>query len=663
MQDICCKLSRLAAVVVAILLSCEVFAQTTFPTVYVSTGAGQQILAIDGSSGTITGVCNVSFVPEDVVIGPDGNLYIANTTGNKIFRMSPTPFPAGNCTPEQIYDSTSSTCTDVNNNPLQCPTGPEGPSFLHINTLDLYFNTHGSSQGVWKIAAIANSGASSCTNVNGCAIQVLGPLAAGASGEGLDFDIFGNLLAVDQADNTVFRSVVNNGLFGPATALVTSSLSSPFGVALNTCGDVLVATGKSVNRYSSTTGALLDSLNFSGNNKPKFLEVDSADRLYVVTAQDESGKGGTVARFDPGSGNLNSCNLATTKNSPGFTKGFSLALNPNLVPGLATGNALGLGISASDVQIGPLPISSTPQLFSFGAQHTFSVSCSQVAIPFTMTVTALKSRPTDAQNAEVTFSPSSVDPTIPVWPAVTSPQCPVQIPDPVCVHYGSDHGDCIQYAETTDVDPTLACPGGFTFKVGYFAADFLADPGGAHSTGTGRTDQYTDCQSQDFYATAGPGLDSGGRLSGSNSKHVVFSSGLTFNGTITLNSPISSCQPTSICNPQFNAGQNINVKFSLTDATGGAITNATEQLSILLVQHTPKGAKQPIIDMVPQTVVATKNSAVANFFVPNSSGQYSYNDDSSAFSPTFAKGTVAIYQFNIWGNGAPPFSFNVTVLF
>jgi VCBS repeat-containing protein len=61
-------------------------------------------------------------------------------------------------------------------------------------------------------------------------------------------------------------------------------------------------------------------------------------------------------------------------------------------------------------------------------------------------------------------------------------------------------------------------------------------------------------------------------------------------------------------------------------------------------------------------VVATPSPATLNFFVPNSSGQYSYNVDSSAFDK-LPKGTTATYQFTIWGNGATPFSFFTTGTF
>jgi hypothetical protein len=197
------------------------------------------------------------------------------------------------------------------------------------------------------------------------------------------------------------------------------------------------------------------------------------------------------------------------------------------------------------------------------------------------------------------------------------------------------------------------------FKAAFFSAESIHDPGGAHSSGTTSTDAYTDCQSQDFYATAAPGLDSGISTRGSNSKHVAFNSDFTFqNTTFVLTSPVSSCSPAGNCNPQFNAGQDIAVKFNLSSPSG-PVANATEQLSVLRVQHTTNGVATN--EMVPQTVVS-RNGATLNFFIPNSSGHYHYDLDSSAFDP-LPSGTTAVYQFNIWGNGFQPFMFNVNVVF
>ncbi|HEX8924935.1 MAG TPA: hypothetical protein VF786_04045, partial [Terriglobales bacterium] len=580
-------------------------------------------------------------------------LYIADTTGNKIWRMGttlPAPAsPAASCGATPVYDASSSTCTS-GGNATTCPTGPEGPSFLRVNTIDLYFNTHGTNTGVWKIAGIASASSNCGTN---CPVaQVVPTFGASASGEGTEFDIFGNLLAVDSADNQVLRATAP--AFSSTQPFITTNLSSPFGVALNTCGDILVASGKYVNRYNSSNGAFIDRLTVGGNNYPRFLEVDAANRIFLTTAADETGKNATIWRFDPANAGTN--NAVTSCALPSYTLVWTQALSTKTNLGLLGNNALGLGLAPSTFAISQTlsAANNYSATFNFGGQHSFSVTCTNptgVSIP--MTVTALRSRPTDSTSPEVTFSPANP------WPAATTTQCPALINTPVCTHYGSLHGFCTQYVETTvPADPSTVC-GNFQFKIGFFSAEFFSTPGGAHTSGTNATDPFTDCQSQDFYATAGPGLDTGTRLDGSNSKHVVFNSGLTFQNTVlTLTSPVSSCGTSGNCNPQFNAGQNIAVKFNLSFANGTAISTATEQLSVILVQTTFKGVTTTV--MQPQTVVSTKNSSTLNFFNANSSGQYSYNLDSSAFTQ-LKKGTLATYQFNIWGNGFQPYMFPVNV--
>ena len=660
--------------------------------VYVSTAVGHQILAFT-TSGAVSGVCNMgaTVVPEDAVVGPDGQLYVTDTTENKIFRV-PTPIAQpiaspGSCNAVAIYDK-------ANCNAANCPSAPEGPSFLRINTLDLYFNTHGSgATGTWKIPGIANSSTPACDATNGPACPA--PIQVSSnnfSGEGLDFDVFGKLLAVDQANNQVLRDPVAclNGTPGAANCFASfiTGLNAPVGIAVNTCGDVLVASGKLINRYTGGGSTPVDSLRFSGSSIPQFLEVDSMNRIFVVTAADETGKGGTLWRFDPpAAAPFTSCGLKS------FTNPVSVAIKTSLAAGIATSNGLGLGLAASNASIS-LPFNATgtsqTQLYNFGAQHTFTVTCNNVSQAFNLTVTAAKSRPTDAVNQEVNFS-------APQFPKTVSEQCPVPIVNADCLHYGGQHGFCTQYLEqaTTTVgaaisDDTAVQPNidsfctaapvspdplntqnPFTFFVTYSSAEPINDPGGAHvvtgnfnnpSDVTGEA--YTDCQSHQFY----PQLTTGDpiTMSGKNSKHVVFNADLapndpnspnSGNGAISLNSPVSSCTTPINCNPQFNIGQNIAVKFSLlhTFPPFTAITNATEQVSIARVQNTTKSGKVTN-EFVPQNVVATKNSATLNFFVPNNSGQYSFNVDSSFFDK-LPKGTNAVYQFTIWGNGAPPFIF------
>ena len=672
-------------------------------TIYVSSGAGQQILAFNSNSGTVTGVCNISpAVPEDVVVGPDGQLYVADTAGNKIYRVStPIPVPAATatpCTAVAIYDQSNvaTFCNDgaAQPNQLPCPAGPEGPSFLRISTLDLYFNSHATGGGIWKIPGIANAGANvtcSSTGLPPCPapVQVLSAASTGeGSGEGLDFDVFGKLLAVDQTHGHVIREVVsclngsNNANCFQSNFI--SGLTSPIGIAQNACGNILVTSGNTINAYDGGDGHFLSSRTFSGgNNVPRFLEVDSAGRIFVVTAGDENGKNATLWRFDPPAGSppvivsppvTPPPNPSTLCPLSGYTNAFSMAISKNLAAGIASGNGLGLGISASNATLkasfSPARPSITSNSYVFGAQHSITITCNAVQQPFDLTVTAVKSMPTDTPSHEVTFSSP--------FPADTNSQCPVAVRDPECLHYGGQHGFCTQYLEeATDPRnasqpiPDAALPGfcsatttqgPFMFVAFFTSAEFIHDPGGAHAivdvltnppTTTNVTQEYDECQSQDFY----PQLSTGDpvRLTGSNSKHVVFNSDLSFDGTVSLNSPVSSCLLPVNCNPQFNIGQNMNVKFTLLDQSMKAIPGASEQLSIARVRHATKGVDYGP-EFVLQTVVATKNSATLNFFVPNNSGQYSYNADTSFFDK-LPKGSTAVYQVTIWGNGSVPFTF------
>jgi hypothetical protein len=656
-------------------------AQNLNATVYVSTAAGNQILAINGPTVSVLCSGGNKFVPEDIVVGPDGLIYVANTTQNQVWRIDPRAV-GSSCVSgvgtEKIYDlKTTVGCSDISgaHPPVSsCPSGPEGPSFVSEPTanstgsLDLVFNTHtsNSTQGVWTIPGIASL-AIGCAATNSCPAPVRIIQRFSNAGEGIEFDNPGDIFMVDQAGNRVFEKTpplfpVINPLVGAATAVITG-LTSPVGVAVDTCNDVLVTSSLSIQRYNPANAAHpLDSVSFTGSDIPRFMEIDSSDRLYVVTAADESGTGGKVwliALSPVSPPGLASCTLASK--TPTLIANLAALKSAKSVANLSSGNALGLGLSATDFtsQIQCFTAGdTTAKLFNFG-NNTVTAKCDNTEHAFCMQITTLKSRPTNSSNPEVTFN---------------SPlQCQAQdgtpsftVPSPVCVHYSSQHGFCTQYREQpTDMisgQPipdsqfnTLYCPDpNFHVRAGFFSLDTLDFPGGAH-TETDTLGQFTiatkpfdDCPTTDIWGTVGPGIDSGaGTLR--NSKHVVFTSSfLTENGVITLKQPALSN------NPQFNVGtQNISVKFNLNDAaTGAPITNAIERLSIIRVS-----------DLLPQAVVASNNSSFENFFTSNGSGQYSFNVDTSFFTLDRPHGSTATYQLTIWGNDAQPFTFSIVGTF
>ena len=80
------------------------------------------------------------------------------------------------------------------------------------------------------------------------------------------------------------------------------------------------------------------------------------------------------------------------------------------------------------------------------------------------------------------------------------------------------------------------------------------------------------------------------------------------------------------------------------------------------VQHTTPQGQVISGEQVIENVVATNNSSFQNFFGANSSGQYSYNEDSSFLQP-LPKGSIGTYEFVIWGNATQTTQQNGAVFF
>lgn len=286
--------------------------------VYVSTFNGNQILAVGSTTGAVK-VLNIDTtkLPEDIVVGPDGKIYICDPVENDIRRMN-----QDGSNVETVYSFSATTSTQCNGG--ACPTGPEGPSFS--TTGDLYFNTRGSPAthtGVWKIPAaqlspIPSGGA---TPVN------VVPASATSStfGEGTTFDATDKLLFVDRSGGKVWR-------FDTSTSTLTniiSSLIKPFGIAVNPSGDIFVSDGgaNSVKHYLADGTSKGAFVTFATTDEPAYLQFDASGNLFVLTNNAVDGGNGKLWRVDP-SGTpvtqLAGAGTSNTFNTSNFAVGLGL---------------------------------------------------------------------------------------------------------------------------------------------------------------------------------------------------------------------------------------------------------------------------------------------------------------------------------------------------
>jgi sugar lactone lactonase YvrE len=273
-------------------------------TVYVSTFSGHQILKIvDGAPATITVINTDSTkLPEGVVVGPDGKVYVCDAENNVIRRIDPSSQAV-----ETVYDFTLTTGSQCNGG--ACPKGPEGASFSTLG--DLHFNTRSPNHtGVWKIPKsqlnpLPTSGTTTPVNVVPATCATSSSFCDNSSfGEGTRFDLTDRFLFVDRSGGNVWR-------FDPSTSSLQqliSGLGTPLGIiGLDvdpTSGDIFVATRGSqtvqgsIQRFGSdgtpkgayvTAGA---TGGFASGDRPGFIGFDASGRLFVATHQVTFGEGG-----------------------------------------------------------------------------------------------------------------------------------------------------------------------------------------------------------------------------------------------------------------------------------------------------------------------------------------------------------------------------------
>jgi len=569
------------------------------PAVNISTFAGQQIVVVDGAVGTTAAILTVpiptdtnNFLPEDIVVGPDKRIYICDPALSKIHRVRQDGMQF-----ETVYDM--STATPPNN-----PGLPEGPSFKGS---DLYFNTASATggTGVWKIAgaaAVAFGGSFNApTHV----------LTQAAAGEGTAFGTAGTtsgqLLAVEKSTNQVLSC--NPSSCASPTILIQNSgegprvLNRPFGIAVNSAGDIFVANGGSilqnVNHFGPDGTFIETYASFSGKGFPVFLEFDALDRLYVVTNADPTAAGGKVWRIDPPGGETNLV--------------FLVALSTS-IPGVASDEAVGLGVAPTAFLTQHYSVSSTP----LKKQFAFSTTGDEVDITFPAVGTA--------------FNLTVFREEIPE--ALLGLQLATNFANIPCAEYNSDRGTCVVYEEGVGSKLNPLPPADYTgpvdFQVFYPGIGTIGPPVLAHARDDmlqTPVDQYDENELTGFtLATSLPLTDPTGMdgSSGGLSRHVALNTPLVLAGTTFcgFDPPVAQGGLT------FSKPQTIAIKFRIA-ASGGScaagpfITNAASQLWLF--------------DVTTSTFITpgpSGDSSAPNFFhVDTTSGENLFNLSTKNLAP------------------------------
>ena len=618
---------------------------------YVSSGS--QILCVEtASSGfgtTAVVVTDNTSTFCDLAFGPDGKVYGNDCHANRVFRVDPRP-TFGSPVLELV---------------ATLPSGaiPGGLGFGGSDG-DLYVITNIGVFRFQRIASLFSTPDPIVVIPSGGFTPTTPDIPLSATAGGAAFGPTGTLLIVNQAGKgTVLSSDPVIGSVNPYPSITNPALITDFsnkttttsrGIAVNTCGDILVASANVIKRFS-ISGSLLNAsfatLGTSSKDIVQYTEVDAHNNLIAVTnSTSAGGKVWFVPPVVPSGGDpITSCA------SGAVTRVFSLADVPKAV-GLLSTDASGLALpptshssthafggGATDTCTS-FDSADTTKTYNYG-HHSWTVTYTNgIFTCFPQTFMAVRVRPVDLGFNPLVFKD-----------------------DTRCALYPSLGGFCVQYLDTSEsgVSPSFSPPpttdyaSGIRIKVGFFTPlGFFFNPGLADCPDTSPNTLGNACDtdiSHDFYPAAGPGTDpsSTGIKPLWGSRFAVFNEPLAF-----LDCVLTLKEPALSNNPQFKFGQTIRVAFNLTHKSDGSTCpNAFERLSILRTDPPPLHAEK---------VVATNNSNVDNIF-NFGNNLYTFPVDSSFFE-TFpqcalcTKGTKAKYQFTIFGNGASPFSFFITVV-
>jgi hypothetical protein len=331
---------------------------------YVTTGAGGQVLTVDGTTGAFEILSNgptctgtpPCFNPTGAVVGPDSKIYVTDQVNSEIWRMNQDGSQL-----EAVYQGSG--CPD------SAPCEVEGPSFSGSGTGDLYFNTYYNS-GLYVLPDVA-------TTAPGGPFQSPASVASAVSGgTGTAFDASGNLLAADVEFSAVWTiSPPYTPSTEPPPQLINSSTTavgtgSPAGIALNKLtGEMFVADPRgyvqqaeaSVNQIMEVVppvspGTPATTTTYYAFSSPpacaettdnvEYIQFDMTGHLFATTSSSPISFGdagstgcGRVWRIDPTSPPtatlLLDLNAVNTNGIPNVCSPFSCGLNSTQVIGLA----------------------------------------------------------------------------------------------------------------------------------------------------------------------------------------------------------------------------------------------------------------------------------------------------------------------------------------
>lgn len=266
--------SRIFFLFVCLLISAPAWAQSV---AYVSTGPAGKIYSVDANSGATALLVDSSATGADyegLVVLPDNVsgdnhaflVYACDTAGGKIVRFDPAA--ASPITPEVFYSA------GAIKHP-QCGRGTFSGDLIVTDT--------GSGSGWYIFSGITNIALGSA----GSQTPTLLKLATGSL-EGTAIKNSGGLLIVDHAGNQVLKSLAP---FNNQSPFISSGLSSPFGIARKSDGQIYVsnqANKSFIEHYDAipvggNPSDTCPSVSF-GNNVPGMMQMAPDDTLYIAAA-------------------------------------------------------------------------------------------------------------------------------------------------------------------------------------------------------------------------------------------------------------------------------------------------------------------------------------------------------------------------------------------